>query len=71
MINTFRWDQSRTGGDDGQATFFLDGDQELTVHMYTFKEAFELEQCIRRTMHAVRVEARAELLTEITTKIKA
>lgn len=44
----FRWEQDGAGGDDGKATYFVGTDYEITVHIGTFKQAFDLENAINK-----------------------
>ena len=60
----FRWQHDGADGGPGTATYyFMHG--SVTLHIDTFKKAFELNQAIKQEREDVASQARRELLREI------
>ena len=64
MKNTFRWEQDRAGGDNGTATFVCDGNN-ISVRVYSFKEAFALHQAVSAALAEARYDGRVSMLNEV------
>jgi hypothetical protein len=60
----FRWEQDGAGGDNGTATFYF-GDDEVSVRMYSFKEAHELSTAISAALREARYDGRVSMLNEV------
>lgn len=60
----FQWEQDGAGGDNGLVTFkFLEGD--VSVRMYSFAEAFALQQAIVKAIFEARYDGRVSMLNQI------
>ena len=64
MRDTFHWEQDGSGGDNGVATYIFD-DAELTVRMYSFKEAFALNQAVIVALRESYYDGRVSMLNEV------
>lgn len=61
----WRWEQDRSGGLNGFATYFIDTPNETTIPLPDFKTANSLYNAISTTIAETRYQARAGLLREI------
>ena len=64
MSDTFRWQHDGADGGPGKATYYFIGGN-VTLHVESFKKAFELNEAINIERENVATEARRELLREI------
>lgn len=64
MKDVFRWEQDPSGGDNGMATFCL-GEDEVSVRMYSFREAHELSLAVSAAIREARYEGRVSMLNEV------
>ena len=65
LDDIFKWEQDCAGGDHGTATFFSGSWRSVTVPMYSFKDAFALQQAIQGELDKVYHLGRSSILNEV------
>jgi hypothetical protein len=64
LVEVFRWEQDGSGGDNGTATFVIDG-VEVAVPMYSFKDANRLSTAISAALKEAHYDGRVSMLNQV------